>query len=255
MHKIIAILFSLLFTAGNDLQTGIDYFNARSENAVGLQANAINVDKAILIFEDQLNQKKNVKVAGGYCQQCLNFKGRFVYTEAGAKKDVFIKAIALGNELVKQYPKDGKIRFELISSIALFAEIDGVLKSMEGGVMPQMLYHTKMLIETESMYNEGGGWKILAALNYKTPYIPVVMTWPNKERAKTLMKKALKNFPKNVGNNFYFGEALLENNEKSAAKIYFELVLKLPSRKDFTLEDEFFKVKARKHLDEMKKKK
>ena len=247
MYKLIFILFSFI-TVADELQTGIEYFNARSENAKGLQANAINVDKAIVVFEGLLKQNKNVQVAGGYCLQCYNFKGRFVHITDADKKKVYSKTIALGNDLVKKFPKDGKIRFELTSAIALSAEINGVMKSIDDNVMAQLLYHTKMLIATDSLYNNGGGWKFEAGLNYKTPYIPIIMTWPDKDKAVAIMKKTLKYFPADVGANFYYAEALHENSNKSLAKIYFELAVKLPSRKDFMIEDEFFKVKSKKYL-------
>lgn len=250
MFKLVAILFSFL-SISDDLQTGINYFNARSENAIGLQANAINVDKAIVVFDALLKQNKDVKVAGGYYMQCLNFKGRFVYISDSEKKKVYSKTIELGNDLVKKFPKDGKIRFELTSAIALLAEINGVVKSIEDDVMPQLLFHTKMLIETDSMYNQGGGWKFDAGLNYKTPYIPFVLTWPDKNKAVITMKKVLKYFPTDVGANFYYAEALYENNQKSLAKIYFEATIKFPSRKDFMIEDEFFKVKAKTYLKKL----
>lgn len=247
MYKLVIIFFSF-FILPDVLQTGIACFNARSDNAIGLQANAINVDKAIVIFEGLLKQNKNVQIAGGYCLQCYNFKGRFVYVNNEDKKKTYAKSIVLGNDLVKKFPKDGKIRFELTSAIALSAEINGVMKSIDDDVMSQLLYHTKMLIATDSMYNNGGGWKFDAGLNYKTPYIPLIMTWPDKDKAIAIMKKTLKYFPADVGANFYYAEALLENKQKGLAKIYFELAVKLPSRKDFMIEDEFFKVKSKKYL-------
>jgi hypothetical protein len=101
------------------------------------------------------------------------------------------------------------------------------------------------------MYNEGGGWKTYAALNYKTPYIPLILVWPNKKRAEAVMKNALRHFPANVGCNFYYAEALYENNKKKLAAVYFELCTKLPSRKDYSMEDEYFKVKAKKYLEDL----
>ncbi|HLC83226.1 MAG TPA: tetratricopeptide repeat protein [Bacteroidia bacterium] len=247
MYKLLLIFF-FFTTMPDDLQTGINYFNARSENAKGLQANSINVDKAILVFESLVKQNKHLQVAGGYCLQCYNFKGRFVFINDNDKKKTYAKTIELGNDLVKKFPKDGKIRFELTSAIALSAEINGIMKSIDDEVMTKLIFHTKMLIETDSMYNNGGGWKFDAGLNYKTPYIPLIMTWPDKDKAVAIMKKALKYFPTDVGANFYYAEALYENNQKKLAKIYFEATVKFPSRKDFMIEDEFFKVKAKKYL-------
>ena len=251
MFKCLFILVSFLFVSNDELQTGIDYFNARADNAIELQASTINVDKAIQIFESELKENKNNKIAGGYYLQCLNFKGRFVFVSNSEKKKVYNQAIEVGNRLVLQFPKDGKIRFELISSIGLLAEINGVIKSAEAGVLEQMLYHTKILIESDSMYNDGGGWKVFAVLNYKTPNVPFVLTWPDKNKAVAIMKNTLKYFPNSVGCNFYYAEALLENKNKILAKIYFQFAVKLPARKEYVLEDEYFKIKSEKYLEKL----
>lgn len=251
MLQLLLIVFSFFNISDDDLQAGIAYFNARAENAKGLQASSINVDKAMQIFDFHIKQNKNLLVAGGYYMQCLNFKGRFVCVNNRDKKIVYTRAIEIGNDLVKKFPKDGKIRFELISAIGLLAEINGVVKSIESGVIAKMQYHTKVLIETDSLYNQGGGWKVAAALHYKTPYIPMVITWPDKKKAIVIMKNALRHFPANVGCNFYLAEALYEDGQKSLAKVYFQLSIKYPSRKEFILEDEYFKVKAKKYLEKL----
>lgn len=65
-----------------------------------------------------------------------------------------------------------------------------------------------------------------------------------------MLQKALKYYPADISNNFYYAEALLEIGKKGDAKIYFQLVTKLPSRKEFFLEDENQKEKAKKYLNE-----
>ncbi len=92
------------------------------------------------------------------------------------------------------------------------------------------------------------GWKVLGILNYKTPYIPVIIDWPNKLEAKRVLEKALKYFPADIANNFYYAEALLENKEIERARVYFNLVLKLKHRENFVLEDLDFKERAKKYL-------
>ena len=248
MVNFIVIFFSFFYSVPDNLQMGIDYFNGRSENAKGLQANSVNIDKAIQIFEKELLNQKNKEKAGYYYLASLNFKGQFVYVNDADKKKVYKVAVDKGNELIKQFPKSAYIRFELITSIGLLAEMNGALKSAESGVVNQMLFHTNALIQTDSMYRSCAGWKVLSILNYKTPYIPVFLSWPSKDEAKRLLQKALKYYPGDISNNFYYAEALLESGDKMNAKIYFQLVTKLTSRKEFYLEDENQKEKAKKYL-------
>jgi hypothetical protein len=248
MTRTLFIIFLFCSMAGDDLQTGIRYFNNRAANVKGLQSDGTNIDKAIKIFETELANNRNVETAGFYYLECLNYKGRFVLISSQDKKNIFNTAIRKGNELIRLFPSSGPIRFSLITSIGLLAEINGVLKSAENGVLQQMLYHSQALIKNDSMYHYGAGWKVLGILNYKTPNIPLIVTWPDKEEGKRLLRKSLSYFPGDLSNNFYYAEALLENGEKAEAKIYFRLVQKLPSRKELLLEDEYLKKEAEKYL-------
>lgn len=247
MIKLFVLLSFFIYTDSN-LQKGIEYFNARAENAKGLQANTINIDKAIQVFEEELTKGQNKEKAGYYYLASLNFKGQFIYTKDADRKNVYKKAVDKGNALIKEFPHSACIRFELITSIGLLAEMNGALKSAESGVVNQMLFHSNMLIQTDSMYRCCAGWKVLSILHYKTPYIPLILTWPSEKVAKELLQKALKYHPADISNNYYYAEALLESGDKMNAKIYFQLVTKFPSRKEFYLEDENQKEKARKYL-------
>ena len=248
MLRFIIILFSFLVTGNDELQTGIKYYNDRALVCKGLVADATNVDKAIQVFEKELAKDPNSEAAGFYYIQCLNFKGRFTAVSGDDKKTIFGKAVKKGNELIRLYPKSGRLRFALLTAIGSLGESSGIMKAAESGVLNQVLLHSKMLIQTDSMYNSGSGWKVLGILNYKTPSIPLVLTWPDKAYAKTLLQKALKYFPADLSNNYYYAECLLESGEKVQAKIYFQLVLKLPTRKELYLEDESMKVEAKKML-------
>jgi hypothetical protein len=245
------LLYFLLFPS-SDLQSGIACYNARAVNAKGMQADATNIDKAITIFESGLNAGQVSANTAYYYLASLNFKGQFVCRNDQERKKIYGKAVEEGNKFIATFPENAAIRFELITSIGLLAEISGVFKSAEDGVLNQMLYHSKALIKTDSAFRCCAGWKVLAILNYKTPYIPVLLSWPSKDEAKRLLQKALKYYPADISNNFYYAEALLESGDKMNAKIYFLLVTKLPARKDFLLEDENQKEKAKKYLAEWK---
>jgi tetratricopeptide (TPR) repeat protein len=250
MNKLI-LIFLLSFYSGNDLQRGIQFYNDRAQNSKNLQADPSHIEKAITIFESLLNQNKEVETAGFYYLQSLIFKGRFVMISENDKKNIFNKAVIKGNELVNLYPNNASLRFSLVTSIGLLAELDGVMKSAKGGVLKQMHSHAQALIKIDSMYNYCAGWKILGILNCKSPVIPMVLTWPDKKEGVNLLKKALRYFPADLSNNFYYAEALLATGDKRNAKIYFNVVLKLSSRKELYLEDEFIKSESRKHLEKL----
>lgn len=102
------------------------------------------------------------------------------------------------------------------------------------------------------MYNSGAGWKVLGIMHYRTPYIALVLTWPDKLLAKKMLERSLSYFPKDIANNFYYAEALLECDEKEKAKVFLNNVMKLNAREKYLLDDIEFKVKATKHLSDLK---
>ncbi len=178
----------------------------------------------------------------------LNFKVRFIYTDEKQKKNLLDKNIELSEMYMKKFPLSGPILFEYITSVGLKAEITGAFANASNGIVENMRKCSMKLIELDSMYYSGTGWKVLGILNYKTPYIPLIISWPSKTEAKRILEKALKYYPADVANNFYYAEALMENKEIEKARVYFNLVLKLKNRQNFVLEDLDFKRRAKEYL-------
>jgi len=158
------------------------------------------------------------------------------------------KKIPLAELYCRKFPLSGPILFEYITSVGLKAELTGVFANATNGVVEKMRKNATKLIQLDSLYYSCTGWKVLGILNYKTPYIPLIISWPDKKEAKRVLEKALKYFPSDIANNFYYAEALLENNETEKARIYFNLVLKLKNRENAVLEDLFFKAEAKNYL-------
>lgn len=249
---IIGVILLLLYTTISFSQTSIDktieLWNKRHEKANGLQADSNHINKCIAAFETEIKKGNLTEKCALYYLLSLNFKVRFVYTNEKQKKNLLDKAIELSKLYMKKFPLSGPILFEYITSVGLKAEITGAFANASNGIVEDMHKCALKLIELDSMYYSCTGWKVLGILNYKTPYIPLIIAWPSKVESKRILEKALKYFPADVANNFYYAEALLENNEKEKARVYFNLVLKLRNRENFVLEDLDFKQRAKEYL-------
>ncbi len=242
------LLLSFVFHGQNSIDNTIELFNARHQKAIGLQADSSIINKCISEFETQIKNGKETEKCVLYYLLSLNFKVRFVLNSETEKKNLLNKAIELEEAYIKKYPLSGPILFEYITSVGLKAELSGAFSSAVDGVVEKMHKNTIKLIQLDSMYYSCTGWKVLGILNYKTPFIPLVIDWPSKTEAKRVLEKALKYFPSDIANNFYYAEALLENKETEKARIYFNLALKLKNRETAVLEDLDFKVRAKNHL-------
>jgi tetratricopeptide (TPR) repeat protein len=246
---IIPFLFvSVISFSQAPIDDAIEIFNTRHQKANGLLADSSRINKCISVFENQIKSGKETEKCVLYYLLSLNFKVRFVYTSEKQKKELLDRTIQLAEAYIKKYPSSGPILFEYITSVGLKAELTGAFANATNGVVEKIRNNTLKLIQLDSLYYSATGWKVLGILNYKTPYIPVIIDWPNKLEAKRVLEKALKYFPADIANNFYYAEALLENKEIEKARVYFNLVLKLKHRENFVLEDLDFKERAKKYL-------
>jgi tetratricopeptide (TPR) repeat protein len=230
-------------TSGN-LQKAIDLFNKRAEGATGLKPKAEVIEEAITILEKEIAAGNQLEKAGLYYLLSLNFKARFVCTTEDCKKPILEKAIKIGKLMKDKYPNNGPVCFEYIVSVGLLGEISGVIKSINDGVVNKMRTNAEKLMAIDSLHNNGAGWKVLGVLNYRVPNLGIVFSWPSIKTSKQLLQKALKYFPNDIPNNFFYAEALMENKEKEMAKVYYTNLLKLEIRKDHYLEDLDFKTKT-----------
>lgn len=246
---IVILLFAILgskfsYSQTDNLQKGIDLFYKRAEGSKDLVAKSAIIDEAIAILEKELLALNQPEKSGLYYLLSLNFKARFVCRTEAEKRPVLTKAIKMAELLKNKYPQSGPICFEYITSVGLLAEISGSFKSAADGVVGKMKANAETLIAIDSMYNSGAGWKVLGILHYRTPNLGIVLSWADKKYATLLLEKALHYYPDDIANNFYYAEALVENDEKENAIRYFTLLLKLRPRKDFILEDLDFKARA-----------
>ncbi|MES2566775.1 MAG: hypothetical protein V4565_07910 [Bacteroidota bacterium] len=251
MNKISFILFFILVVGNNiysqtsnTLQKGIDLFYKRAEGSVGLSANPEIIGEAIVLLEKEMLESDHREKAGLYYLLSLNFKARFASKNETEKKIILEKAIKTGQILKDKYPLNGPICFEYVVSVGLLGEISGVIKSINDGVVNKMKTNSEKLIAIDSLHNNGAGWKVLGVLNYRVPNLGIIFSWPSVKNSKRMLEKALKYFPNDIANNFFYAEALIENNEKEIAKVYYKNLLKIEQRKEYLLEDLDFKTKA-----------
>ncbi len=251
--KIPVIFFLFFFTSKsqNLFEKTIEQFNNRHEKANGLQADSNVINKCISFFENEIKNGNGNEKCALYYLLSLNFKVRFVYTDEKKKKNLLDKAIKSAEIYCKKFPLSGPILFEYITSVGLKAELTGVFANATNGVVEKMRKNAIKLIQLDSMYYSCTGWKVMGILHYKTPYIPLIISWPDKKEAKNVLEKALKYFPTDIANNFYYAEALIENNETEKARIYFNLVLRLKNRENAVLEDLYFKSMAKNYLNSL----
>lgn len=249
---LVFLSFAQLSFTQNTLQEGIDLYNKRAENRTGLKANAATIDQAIAKLTIAYNDPKTEEQAGAYLIRCYNYKGRFVATDKKQKEAIFSKGKEIGEKLIKKYPKSAPVVFEYVCIIGLWADVSGVMQAAWDGVLGKMKDQTEQLYKLDETYAGAAGPMILGLLYAEAPYVPLFLTWPNNDKAKELMEKALKIAPDEFGNNYHYAELMVKLDKPEVAKKYLNHVLEMPPRPRLLLEDMQYQADAKNLLAKIK---
>ena len=237
---IISIIFSCLF--GEDpLLEGIEYYNNRSSKTIfnnndgKTYAASENIDKAIQYFLSA-NPNENLEVAL-YLLKSYYFKGEYVLKNEKSKKAVFDKGKQLGEKYIKRYPQSASIRYWYLVNLGSWAEVYGTLKAAREGVADIMKEQSEIIIKLDSQYKDGGGYFMLGAVHLKSPYIPFLLSWPDKNQAVDYLSRATYTGKSTLVQKRHLAHASYKTGDKKYAIGLLEEIIRSKPSKDEYLED------------------
>ena len=238
--KIILIycLFSFfcLLKASN-INEAIKLYNDRAIGAKGLKADKSLINNAILTFSS-LKDQKNITIQL-YLLKCYYFKGQFASENKKEKKEAFEKGKNLGEKAIKQFSGSVSIRYWYLVNLGSWAEVYGKIMAAKEGVADLMRKHSKVIIDIDHRYSNGGGYFMLGVVHLKSPYIPFFLTWPSNQKAVDFLKLSYDTDEKTFAQRVYYSRSLYENGEKYLAKkILKNVIIDVPSD-NYYLEDLF----------------
>jgi len=231
----IYLFFSLLIAEDRSFEKGVAFYDARSDGAVGYNVKSLSIENAIKQFK-----KASVDFeldAGVYLMRSYYFKGKFIAKTNDEKKKVFSKGKKLGERLVGLYPNSASARYWFLVNLGSWAEVYGTMAAAKEGVAGLMRDHAKKIIEVDPNYSNGGGYFMLGAVHFKSPYIPFILSWPSNDLAVKNLKKAFKTGNATPSQTVYLAQALYKDGEKNKAKSYLRELLKKPLSQNEKVED------------------
>ncbi|MFM1874691.1 MAG: hypothetical protein RL266_428 [Bacteroidota bacterium] len=237
--------------AESDFEQGMNWYGKRSEGAQGFKAKAEPINNAIQYFEMAYNAKENELESGIYLMRSYIYKGRFVLEDNAAKREVFEKAKMVGEQLVPRYPKNKELRFENLTAVGLWGERLGIFKAASEGIADRVKTEIETLVELDPEFRNAIGQRALGVLHLMAPKIPFIMTWPDDAYGLELTKSVVTRYPNDIGNNFFYAQALVDNGKKKDAIPYLEKALNMQPEAEYLLEDRHFHMRAKKLLKEL----
>ena len=228
---------SFLLGEMTSFEKGIKSYNTRAEYAVGLKAQAGPINYAIKEFIEVQNNPEEELESGIYLLRCYYYKGKFVAESDEQKKAVFNEGKALGERLLESYAESAPARYWYLVNLGSWAEVYGILSAAKEGVADLMRDHSNKIIQLDPEYSNGGGYFMLGAVHFKSPYIPFILSWPRNDKAIEYLTKAFESGRPTPSQTVYLARAVYKDGQKDRAKNLLTALLEQPFSENEPVED------------------
>lgn len=210
-------------------QSHIDHVDTSTVTVAAAPLNRA-ITKLKSSYEQTEDSKRRLQV-GLLLLHNYYLKGTYALSENAKKQAVFQEGKSLGETLIERHPDDVRAHLLYAANLGRWAEVYGIVSAVREGVAGTMRKEAKRIIELDPLAASGGGYRLLAQIHYRTPYIPFIVSWPSSEKALTLLEKALNVAPDHPGNNALYGKYLHETGRTKKAKKYLKKASELQPRK------------------------
>ena len=216
---IIFCLSMMIASAKAGMNEGVEYYQKRHEGSKGTLASVENINKAITEFSSAILVTASEKDAALYLLKSYYYKAEYAIQNKGEKKQIFNKGKALGEKYIEKYPDSPKFRYWYLVNLGSWAQVYGILTAAREGVSDLMKIHSEKIIELDPEYRSGGGYFMLGAVHYKSPYIPFLLSWPDNDEAIKYLQLAVETGKAEMNQKNYLAQAINKDGQHKKAII------------------------------------
>ena len=215
------VLFCFMVAHGicnhNELEKGIALYDQRLEGSVKSSARPEPITNAISHFQYALKNTATETDAALYLLKSYYFRGKYVHKDKEKQKLDFSKGKELGEKYIKKYPDSAPFQFWYLVNLGSWSEVYGIITAAREGVADLMKEHSEIIISLDPEYENGGGYFMLGAVHFKSPYIPFFLSLPDNNKAITYLTKALTIGDAVPNQKVYLAQALYKDGQKNRA--------------------------------------
>ena len=227
---IIFCLSMMIASAKAGMDEGVDFYSKRQDGSKGTLASTENIDKAIEQFSTALLSPQSEKDAALYLLKSYYYKAEFAVQDKDEKKKIFNEGKALGEKYIEKYPTSAEFRYWYLVNLGSWAQVYGILTAAREGVSDLMKTHSEKIIELDPEYQNGGGYFMLGAVHFKSPYIPFLLSWPDNDDAIKYLQLSVDTGNAEMNQKNYLAQALSKDGrDKKARALLTEVINTEPS--------------------------
>ena len=222
---IVFCLSMMIASAKAGINEGVEYYQKRQEGSKGRLASVENINKAIEHFSSALLTPESEKDATLYLLKSYYYKAEFAVQDKEEKKKIFNMGKALGEKYIEKYPDSVEFRYWYLVNLGSWAQVYGILTAAREGVSDLMKIHSEKIIELDPEYRNGGGYFMLGAVHYKSPYIPFLLSWPDNDEAIKYLQLAVETGKAEMNQKNYLAQAINKDGQvEKARKLLTEVI-------------------------------
>lgn len=243
LFRLASILLLLVWGIGfanEDLRIGDSCYFSRAENAIDDKADLKNVHKMIQAYEKALKDSSVHEKATEGLLNSYYFMLRFASPEKEKRKELLKEVSLLAERMHAKYPNNIKISKLYLLTLSMWGAETNPFLAVKRGVAKRV----------RDLADSIQDYQILGRSHQVLPYIPIILSWPDKELAEKYLVKALELDSKDPYNYFFLSEIRFDQGLYDEAEKIIQAGLDLGVRTDFFLEDK----RGRWHLKELQKK-
>ena len=215
----------MIASAKADMHKGIEWYQKRHMGSIGITASQEAINQAIEYFSNEIQKPEFEKDAALYLLKSYYYKAEFVIQDKDTKKKIFNKGKALGEKYIEKFPDLSAFRYWYLVNLGSWAQIYGILTAAREGVADLMKTHSEIIIQLDPEYHDGGGYFMLGAVHYKSPYIPFLLSWPNNDAAIKYLQLSLQTGKPTLNQKVYLAQAFKKDRQHDKAKILLQEVI------------------------------
>ncbi len=213
------------------------FYDNREQGRDGLIASTKSIDEAIRIFSIELSENPKSLEAVEYLLRSYYYRAEYATVDIENKKLFFDKGKNLGINYIDKFPESVEIRYWYLANLGGWAKVYGTLNAAREGVADQMRTHAKKIIEIDSNYKNGGGYYLLGAVHFKSPYIPFLLSWPDNDIAIKYLTLAVETGKAELIQLNYLAQALNKDGQIEKAKQILNKIINSDPNPDNLIED------------------
>ena len=226
--------------ANEDLRVADSCYAARAERAKGDKADARNAKIMIEHYQKAMGDSSVWERATEGYVKSLFFSFRFVHFEKNRRKAKLDSLKSISETAYKQFPKNREIAHVYASALSMWGNERGALTSVKDGVAAKV----------RDVATAAEDYQVLGRAHFVLPYVPLILSWPDKKLADKYLNMALQNDPRDLYNYFFLAELRFDQKRYADALDLIDRGLSRGIRTNYVLEDK----RGRWELKELQKK-